>query len=186
MSDNSYCPGFRLIPGVDTALSILILRKETLIVNTPSPQVKLKLLAEFRDCIDTAASRKFIQIWVAFFDLNRAFQSPSGQKTHSHHPPFQASRDQSPRLFHHHHQTDHLFQTPVDLGVRQCVGFRLVIASTQTIRGFRPLHKLGPSITRSAGPLPPRPNRWRNGDFHQNYNFRTGPVVLYRNSHPIH
>lgn len=48
--------------GTDSALSILILRKETLIIHTPSPEVKLKLLAEFRDCIDTAANRKFIQI----------------------------------------------------------------------------------------------------------------------------
>lgn len=44
-----------------------------MIINTPSPQVKLKLLAEFRDCIDTAANRKSIQIWAAFIDLSRVF-----------------------------------------------------------------------------------------------------------------
>ena len=59
MSDGLRCPRFRLIYEVDTALSILILRKETMIINAPSPQVKSMLLAEFRDCIDAAASSKF-------------------------------------------------------------------------------------------------------------------------------
>jgi len=66
-------PIFHLIPGIDTALNILILRKETLIINTPSPQVKLKLLTEFRDCIDAAMNRKHIQIWDAFVDLSQSF-----------------------------------------------------------------------------------------------------------------
>lgn len=65
------CPWFHLISGTDTALSILILRKETLIINTPSPQVKLKLLGEFRDCIDAAASREFIRLWAASANLSR-------------------------------------------------------------------------------------------------------------------
>ena len=69
----SYCPRILLTSGIDTALNILILRKETMIINTPSPQVKLKLLAEFRDCIDTAANRKSIQILAAFVNLSRVF-----------------------------------------------------------------------------------------------------------------
>lgn len=53
---------FHLISGIDTAINILILRKETLIINTPSPQVKSRLLVEFRDCIETAASRECAQV----------------------------------------------------------------------------------------------------------------------------
>ena len=33
-----------------------------MIINAPSPRVKLKLLAEFRGCIDAATSREFVCI----------------------------------------------------------------------------------------------------------------------------
>jgi hypothetical protein len=179
-----HCPRLHLISGIDTALNILILRKETLTINTPSPQVKLKLLAEFQECIYTATNRKLVQLRIAFVDLNRAFQSSSGQEAHNRHHPFQTSRDQSPHLFRHHHQMEHLVPTLVALEDRQCICFRLAIASTQTERDSHPHHELNQSIPRNVGPLLAHPNRWRNGHFHQNSNFRMGLTVLYGNSHP--
>jgi hypothetical protein len=40
----------------DVALSLTVLRKETLILKVPSASLRRKLLEEFRDCVDTAAS----------------------------------------------------------------------------------------------------------------------------------
>ena len=156
-----------------------------MIINAPSPQVKLKLLAEFRDCIDAAASRKFVQIWVSFVDLSQAFQSTSGGKTHNHLRLFQASRVRSPRLFHRH-QMGRFVLTLVALEVRRCTGFRQVTASIQVTRGFHRLHELNRQISRNVGPLLAHPSRLHNGDFHRNCSFRMDPIVLYRNSRPIH
>lgn len=179
------CLRFHLISGIDTALSILILRKETLIINTPSPQAKLKLLAEFRDCIDTATSRKFIQIRIVLVNLNRAFQFISEQKTLNHHLPFRASRDLSPHLFHRHRRTTCLVLNLVAQGVHRYVAFRPVIALPQVKRGFLPLRGLNRSISRNVGLLPVHPGRLPNGEFRQNCNCRMDRIVLCRNSRLI-
>ena len=50
--------GCLLIAAPDLTLSVTILRKETLMLRTDSPATRDRLIADFRECIDTASSCK--------------------------------------------------------------------------------------------------------------------------------
>ncbi len=55
-------------PYTDVSLSVTILRKETLIMRLDSMASRDRLIADFRECIETASSRKLISLLLATID----------------------------------------------------------------------------------------------------------------------